>query len=392
MHILIICNRFYPEILGGAEISTYNFVKLLSSQKNISITIATLSNQNSLEKNKNTTIHRIKRKYPCNDESKNIHELISYYINDLFKNKYKNEIEKIITDCNPDIVHTQNIDGMGNVWKIVNKMKVPLVHTIRDDYLFPNDLYIPSNTISFKSFLKNIFNYTLGILRRSHLKNANITAISAYYAKKYTSILKKNVLEIPNFFTMNEIREFSMIKIEKKINNGVYRFGYIGRISQEKGIEFLLNTFHEISRNRDVILYVAGDYNHEYGNTMYQKYASDKVIFLGSVRAKEFFLNVDTIVIPSLWDEAFGRVAVEASLSGVDIITSNSGALVPNLIKLGVNFSYYEKNNEKNLKIHMIDRINNKDNYLQNNDADISFFSEKPVISKYMDLYYHAKK
>lgn len=39
------------------------------------------------------------------------------------------------------------------------------------------------------------------------------------------------------------------------------------------------------------------------------------------------YANAKVVIVPSLWDEAFGRVAVEASLLGIPVIVSNKGGL-----------------------------------------------------------------
>lgn len=42
-------------------------------------------------------------------------------------------IKKLLSEINPDIVHTQNLSGIGTyIWGLSKKSKIYTVHTIRD--------------------------------------------------------------------------------------------------------------------------------------------------------------------------------------------------------------------------------------------------------------------
>lgn len=292
MNILILCNKFYPDVVGGAEISTFNFAKALSLSKN-NISVITLANFYKEEYIDNIKVYRIKRKYNENKDSKNIFDIISYNIKDLLLKKYNPEIIKIIKKIKPDIIHTQNIDGMGNFWKEINRLNIPIVHTIRDDYFYPNDLYI-STSNNIRTWSRSILNKIITKLRINNFDASSITAISSHYAKKYTHILKREVIEIPNFFTELEIQKFSSITRMKRYNNKHHIFGYIGRIVPEKGIEFLLKTFVTLPEQSKMLLYIAGDFDSKYGKMLYDKYSCPNIIFLGNIDAIHFYSRIDT--------------------------------------------------------------------------------------------------
>lgn len=89
MNILILCNKFYPDVVGGAEISTFNFAKALSLSKN-NISVITLANFYKEEYIDNIKVYRIKRKYNENKDSKNIFDIISYNIRSSLKKYNRN--------------------------------------------------------------------------------------------------------------------------------------------------------------------------------------------------------------------------------------------------------------------------------------------------------------
>ena len=61
---------------------------------------------------------------------------------------------------------------------------------------------------------------------------------------------------------------------------------------------------------------------------------ADRVEFQGAVDALEFLDALDVLVVPSLWEEPFGLVAVEGMARGLPVVATRSGAL-PELVADG---------------------------------------------------------
>ena len=53
----------------------------------------------------------------------------------------------------------------------------------------------------------------------------------------------------------------------------------------------------------------------------------DRVVFDGTVDALAFLDRLDVLVVPSLWEEPFGLVAVEGMARGLPVVATRSGAL-----------------------------------------------------------------
>ncbi len=121
------------------------------------------------------------------------------------------------------------------------------------------------------------------------------------------------------------------------------RIGYLGRLVQEKGVQYLLDA---VARTPNTTVCVAGSgpYEPELRRRADAQFTSDpgRVQWLGMLPAAEvpnFLHTVDVLVVPSLttpsWKEQFGRVVLEAAAAGVPIITSDSGELPTVALSLG---------------------------------------------------------
>lgn len=116
--------------------------------------------------------------------------------------------------------------------------------------------------------------------------------------------------------------------------------GYVGRISREKGIEYLIDAFKMLRDRRDDIkLFLIGPYHEsEYGDPVFRSYL-DKIIkgyhlekdvyFTGLVQHEElpaYYAACDLVCLPSVWEEPFGITCIEALACGKVVIATDSGA------------------------------------------------------------------
>jgi len=145
-----------------------------------------------------------------------------------------------------------------------------------------------------------------------------------------------------------------------------HRLLYVGRISREKGIHFLLDTFSAVlDRVPDASLDLVGSETYQ-GRQMIEDLDEDpqvraltslgesgylatlkrnlpapvaaRVRFLGPVphnRLPELYHQADVFVFPSVWHEPFGVPVVEAQSAGLPMISTRSGG-IPELIRDGI--------------------------------------------------------
>lgn len=112
------------------------------------------------------------------------------------------------------------------------------------------------------------------------------------------------------------------------------RLGFLGRIDPPKGLELLLEVVTGDLRDRAWTLMVGGRGESAYVNMLKQRFSDPRISFLGFVQPDHLLQQIDVLVIPSLFDEPFGRVLIEAYAHGVAVIASRRGG-IPELVDEG---------------------------------------------------------
>lgn len=101
-------------------------------------------------------------------------------------------------------------------------------------------------------------------------------------------------------------------------------YGFVGRITRDKGINELLEAYFNM--NTDAKLFLVGgiEKNHKVDPDLFNKAIKDKnVIFVGNITdVEKYYAAMDVLVLPS-YREGFGNVIIEAGVMGTPAIVSN---------------------------------------------------------------------
>jgi len=109
------------------------------------------------------------------------------------------------------------------------------------------------------------------------------------------------------------------------------RYGYLGRLSAEKGLESLLESVTELPRGT-WSLKIGGRGLAAYERYLRAKYRMPAIEFLGYVAPETFFPDIDVLVVPSVWHDPLPTVVIEACAHGVPVIGSKRGG-IPELVE-----------------------------------------------------------
>jgi glycosyltransferase involved in cell wall biosynthesis len=115
--------------------------------------------------------------------------------------------------------------------------------------------------------------------------------------------------------------------------DGSFTLGYVGRLVEEKGINWLLEAWSSSELPADARLVFVGNGALE-ERVREAARADDRIRLIGPVPFADVpavMSALDALVLPSLttrdWCEQYGRVITEAMASGVAVIASDSGAI-----------------------------------------------------------------
>ncbi len=204
----------------------------------------------------------------------------------------------------------------------------------------------------FKFHLKIIsfYFYFFGLI--SIFRSKTVISLSLDYFNKiyFHKYFKNKINEIPPY--IKEIKYLSKTKTE----NNILTLGYLGRISNEKGLEYLISASNILNKkNIDHNLIIAGDTSDlrfkKYINHL-KKISNQNTNFVGNLSEKEkdeFYKKIDIFILPSINSfEAFGIVQLEAMSYGIPVIASDING-VKSIVQKTKNGYLFKNKNSKDL-------------------------------------------
>ena len=125
-------------------------------------------------------------------------------------------------------------------------------------------------------------------------------------------------------------------------NMDLHKLLYVGRLAPEKGPDIALKALAYLLKNgnnQNWFLTIVGsgssDYVAKLKNFAKAHSVSDHINYVGQLPASEIpglMCDHGILIVPSLWEEPFGRVIVDGMLSGCVVIGSETGA-IPEIIE-----------------------------------------------------------
>lgn len=231
--------------------------------------------------------------------------------------------------------------------KSFNKLK-----KIKYDYIL-----VENNMISFRKIVKK-YKYKTKYL--FHLHNdiggfgkserlCNFVAKNAFIIFTVSKFIKTRFLKategignVKILYNAVDLKKFYKYDVDRKkygLNNQDFVFMYIGRISPVKGVLEVVKSFKYVAmKNKNVKLCIVGDswFNLKKKDAYLRKIekeiaeVKDNVILYGLQNPKNivnFYNLADCIIVPTLCNEAFGMVVIEAMACEKAIITTATGGI-----------------------------------------------------------------
>ncbi len=324
--VCLINNLYPPNSVGGAETVVF---KLAQKHKNKSrkVFVITLDCENNKKITKNeesgVLIYRIPKFniFPYKElNKKNFLLKLVWHFFDKFGWWGRKEINKILVEENPNIVHTHNLTGMGFfIPKLIKKLKIEHVHTLHDVQLVE-----PS-----------------GILKWNHKKDSLAQKFYSLIVKKkfgspdyilYPSEFIKYFYKSRNFFykslwrkTNNEFTPLNIFK-NKENNN---KFVFVGSLNRNKGVHILLKAWKAMPKNIGMELHIVGD-GPMMKDVLKAKEKDSSIFVYGRLNKKELdevYRKCSVLIFCSVCLENKPNVILEALENNLFVVASNTGGV-----------------------------------------------------------------
>ena len=175
---------------------------------------------------------------------------------------------------------------------------------------------------------------------------------------------------------------------DKKINSTV-NFGFLGQISERKGLKYLLQAFQD-NKFKDCNLYIGGEIQKTNIDFAIDDYNQSNIKFLGKIKQLDFFEKIDILVHPSLI-EGSAKVIYEAMAAGVvPIATKNSGSIIDDNID-GLIIKTCSSDDVKEKMSYVKENFPNNE-MKENIQKKISKFSWEDYAKRYYEILQTANK
>lgn len=212
-----------------------------------------------------------------------------------------------------------------------------------------------------KNDLKFLLNLAMIKYRNYELKKISKQSLFAANSPVTVKELNKK-LKIPAvFIPTNTISIKDFKKVQRK-KSTYFRILFVGRVTQDKGIEELISAFQKIKQihtEKKFILDVVGPYSSYYIAEMRNKYPQDfeKITFHGFINfgdvLLDFYDKSDVYVLPS-YHEGFPHTIWEAAARQLPIICTSVGG-IPGLIDNSL-VTFIEKKNVDSV-VNALDKV-----------------------------------
>jgi len=389
MRVLIINTYYYPAFVGGAEIS----VKLLAegmAKAGNSVFVLTTGVADKVYRVNGVIVICLKQKNIFNSyrESKNIPQFLKvfWHLIDSCNPFYHFKVSNILKRIRPALAHTNNIQGFSPfLWLTIKSQKIPLIHSVRDYYLLCHKCNLYNNDKNCESLcLPCSVTHTI---KKGFFKYPDhIVGISNYILNKYSTYLPISKLSSNIIYNATESNDFEPVKSEAiKL-----RFGYMGRIAKDKGVEYLVSELTKLDQQLkgSFKIIFAGKGEAGFIEQLTHKLDNIEFEFLGVIKPYDFYNNIDVLLIPALWNEPFGRIVIESLSYSVPVCQSDRGGL-KELFNPANSWIYSPEEGELSVLVTHI--LNNRNEVLEKKEhcrQQAGKFSSEQYIANYLKLYH----
>lgn len=244
----------------------------------------------------------------------------------------------------------------------------------------------------------------IGLIRDSLNVARFVTAVSESTKQQFLSLFGygyfNKVAVIPGGVKIDHLEKNTDMVDKKYRLSGKKVVLFTGRLTKQKGVEYLIKAVPMISEKNCRVFIVGQGPEETNLKNLVKKLKLNNVTFLPYMKnsqLKEFhqlYKRADVFVAPSIWDEPFGLVLLEAMAYSTPAVATKKGGIT-SIINDGENGLLVRARNSKDLaeKINMILSNPDLENKLSRNARQtiLTKFTWPIIAEKFEKLYYRYR-
>jgi glycosyltransferase involved in cell wall biosynthesis len=245
-------------------------------------------------------------------------------------------LRRVVAEEKPDLACVHNLQGWSAAsWNALTRLNVPVAQVLHDHYAICVNTFMHRDGRLCKK--QCLFCRLFRLPHRALSRNVQaVIGVSRFILERHLSMgyfsgaMIRQVIHnarSPIFLGMHDA-------VSRDPHSGL-RFGFIGRLSEEKGLDLLLQSFIALASSEDE-LWIAGRGRKDYEQRLRARAADGRIHFLGRVAPHSFYPRVDVVVVPSICNESFANVVAESLVFGKAVVAARRGG-IPEVIRDGEN-------------------------------------------------------
>lgn len=341
MNLLFINSLYAPHISGAAEIVLQRTVQALQLRGH-QVCVLTTGPMSGLhvDQVQGVKVYRaglLNSYWHFSQQRPNALARLGWHLRDRYNPGMAQFVAQVIAREQVELVVCHNLGGWSvAVWDEIARLGLPTVQVLHDLYL------VCTGANQFRAGQRCKGQCTLcGHLRNGHAERSaqvdGVIAVSRFLLERLRShgffkgALSRVIYSTGARFEDNVIR----LPHGRLTDGEPVRFGYLGTLAEPKGVSWLIDQFKQVPFK--ATLQIAGRGQPEFERELRRQVGRcDTIQFVGHQAPETFYAHIDVAVVPSIWEEPYGLVAVEACAQSVPVIASHRGGL-PEIIRDGEN-------------------------------------------------------
>ncbi|MFC1515068.1 glycosyltransferase family 4 protein [Candidatus Omnitrophota bacterium] len=306
---ILFCGRYLTAPIGGAEIATRVLMRELLD-RNHTLAVFTIANDNYRERN-----------WPFDGKIKIYEGTFSRWLhkkilpgelmNLFIELKMQQVLDRVSEEFQPDLVISQS------------NLLFPKHPNGKKTIFFVHD-HGYGTTLGCSSLVRSLANKPFLRLRRNRLKDFSLVIANSYFMSK---ILKKFRINSEVVYPFIDFASYYL----QEFNSESREYITIIRPTRQKGAEIFLQIADRLPKRKFLIV---GQLPTDLKKEAESKQNVNLKTWEKDMR--EVYKETRLLLVPSLWQEPFGRAPVEAAINGIPSIASNKGGLIESVGQGGI--------------------------------------------------------